>query len=61
MRSSSLTLLLALAATLALPVAAAPRDLKLCSAAVPTCDCPRQARSCVPLCHIEPPIACPTT
>jgi hypothetical protein len=49
------------AATFMPPVSAAPRDFKLCSAAVATCECPRQARSCAPLCHLEPPVVCPTT
>jgi hypothetical protein len=55
-------LVLALAATAFMPsVSAAPRDLKLCSAAIAACECPRQARSCAPLCRLEPLIACPTT
>jgi hypothetical protein len=55
-------LVLAFAATAVVtPVSAAPRDLKLCSAAVAACECPRQARSCAPLCRLEPLIACPIT
>ena len=54
-------LILAFAATAVMtPVSAVPRDPKLC-AAVAACECPRQARSCAPLCRLEPLIACPTT
>jgi hypothetical protein len=35
---------------------ASPRNIKICTAAVATCDCLRQPRICVPVCQIEPPI-----
>ena len=54
-------LALALAAAVVTPASAHPRDLKLCSSAGLSCECPRQARSCTPLCHLEPLIACPAT
>jgi hypothetical protein len=60
MRASPILFSLALLATLVQPASAAPRQLELCSGAVQSCDCPRQARSCAPLCHIEPLIACHT-
>ena len=60
MHISRAILIFALTAAAILPSAnAAPRDLKLCSAAA--CECPRQAGGCAPLCRLEPPVACPTT
>jgi hypothetical protein len=53
---------LVLAAATLVPLAkASPRDLKLCSATVQTCDCQRQLGSCVPVCQIEPLINCPSS
>jgi hypothetical protein len=61
MRFSAVFLILAFFAMLAPVAGAAPRDFKLCSAAVQTCDCPLEARGCAPLCRIEPLIGCPAS
>ena len=62
MSISPVFLFLVLAAATLVPLAkASPRDLKLCSATVQTCDCQRQLGSCVPVCQIEPLINCPSS
>ena len=61
MSHSPVFLFLVLAAATLMPLAkASPRDLKVCSATVQTCDCRRQLGSCVPVCQIEPLINCPS-
>ena len=61
MRMASIIVAALVATALAPTGVASPRNIKLCSAAAATCDCPRQPRNCAPVCQIEPLIDCPTS
>ena len=60
MRMASVIVAALVATTLAAAGMASPRNMKLCSATVATCDCTHQPRNCAPVCQIEPLIDCHT-